>query len=115
MPHARDLSAISRGALEIPPENFALSARTQRLQGDAAELYASIMEECRAYAEARKQLVRDALKRRQKDANGPLSTIDKSKLRSRREAKVTRAKEREFEDALKHVIRWFIAQRKAET
>jgi len=108
-----DLSAISRGKMEIPPDNFNLSPRMQQLQGDDGELFDGIIKECRKYAEGRKELVRGAFKKRQREARLPLSTIDKSKLRSRREAKVTRVKEREFEAALKDVIRWFIAQRSA--
>lgn len=110
-----NLSAISRGDLEIPSESFHLSPRLQQLQGDDAELFEHIIDECRKYAEGRKELVRGAFKKRQREAGLPLSTIDKSKLRSRREAKVTRVKEREFEAALKDVIRWFISQRLANT
>lgn len=109
-----DLSAISRGDLEIPAENFHLSPSLQQLQGEDEDLFESIMDECHKFAEDRKELVRGAFKKRQLEAGLPLSAIDKSKLRSRREAKVTRVKEREFEAALKDVIRWFISQRPAD-
>lgn len=110
---APDLSSISRGEVDIPSESFKLSPTMQQLQGGDAQVFDAIIDECRNYAEGRKELVRGAFKKRQREAGVPLSTIDKSKLRSRREAKVTRVKEREFEAALKDVIRWFITQRNA--
>jgi len=121
-----DLSAISRGVLDVPEKNgmFYLSpsliteyTSTSTAMSDK-DLFEGILEECRKYADERKELVRAALKKRQRevtDTGVSLSPIDKSKLRSRREAKVHRVKEREFDGALKDVIRWFISQRSVNT
>ena len=79
--------------------------------GDSEVLHRRVVAEAARYADERKELVRKALKKRQNDAGVALTPIDKSKLRSRREAKVHRVKEREFERALKDAIHWLIVER----
>lgn len=117
-----DLSVISRGELDVPAKSsmFQLSPSliTEYYTADKEQdrvLFGKILDECRKYADERKELTRAALKKRQRDVTETtgvsLSPTDKSKLRSRREAKVHRVKEREFDAALKDVIRWFISQR----
>jgi len=111
-PSGVDLSAISCGDIQIPPSTFELSPNTQTLRGNDEKLLNEILQECRNYSENRKKLARGAMKKRQNEAGMVLSTIDKTKLRSRREARVTRVKEREYIVALKEVIKWFIKHRK---
>ncbi len=112
-----DLSAISRGRLELPPDDvgFVPSLRLQddirRFTKSPDSLCACIIDEAERYAEDRKMLVRTELKRRQDTAGIVLTPLDKGKLRSRREAKVHNVKKNEFQRALKDVIRWLIDER----
>lgn len=118
------LAHISRGPVELPidPTGFQMSPKLQRdlhcTEGnDVDQLLARVVREAAKYADERKELVRDELKRRMRrsDVHGALTVIDKSKLRSRREAKVHRVKEQQFERALKDALRWLIAEKAADT
>ncbi len=115
-----DLSAISRGRLELPPDHVGfvpsllLQDDVRRVSETPERLHARIIDEAERYAEDRKALVRTELKRRQNTAGVALTPIDKGKLRSRREAKVHNVKKREFERALKDTIRWLIDERAAQ-
>lgn len=115
-----DLSAISRGKLDVPEDtvgfmpSLVLQDDVRRLSQSPGTLHARIIEEADRYAETRKALVRTELKRRQDNAGVALTPIDKGKLRSRREAKVHNVKKREFERALKDTIRWLIEERVIE-
>ncbi len=112
-----DLSAISRGRLELPRDDvgFVPSLRLQddmrRVTESPETLCERIIDEAERYAEERKMLVRTELKRRQDLARVELTPLDKGKLRSRREAKVHNVKKNEFQRALKDVIRWLIEER----
>lgn len=74
------------------------------------ELAERLFEEAEEFAAGKKQQVRDALKEKQLKVHRSLTMIDKGKLRSRREARVHRVKEKEFERALKDALRWLIAE-----
>lgn len=113
-----DLSEISAGPLDIREDRrgFRISVSLQsailsRGQGlrDVDGLVSKVCDEAMEYANQRKEEVRNALKAKMRRAEGGLSTREKSKLRSRREARVSRTKEREFEQALKSVIRSLVA------
>ncbi len=112
-----DLSAISRGRLELPPDDVGfvpsllLQDDMRRVTDSPEALWARVMDEAERYAEDRKMLVRTELKRRQNTARIELTPLDKGKLRSRREAKVHNVKKNEFQRALKDVIRWLIDER----
>ena len=114
-----DLASISRGPIDVPdgdmqfvmsPELVA-ALRAARTRDLTPALQQRVIAEATRYADTRKSAVRNALKERQHNAAVHLSPIDKSKLRSRREAKVHRVKERAFERALKDAIHWFIDDR----
>ncbi len=116
-----DLSAISRGQLELPQDDagfvpsLLLQDDMRRVTESPEALCARIIGEAERYAEDRKTLVRAELKRRQETAGIELSPLDKGKLRSRREAKVHNVKKNEFQRALKDVIRWLIDERAEES
>lgn len=114
-----DLSSISRGELDIPPDEtgFVISEslkhdlRTARSNGRNVDtLVQKVLDEANGYAERRKELVRRALKNRQLGVHHSLTMIDKGKLRSRRDARVHRVKLKEFESALKSALRWLISE-----
>lgn len=121
MAASADLSRISRGQLDIVEDDakFVMSPELQRdLEApnvnECPDLWERVLKEATRHAEKRKELVRDALKQRQNNSGVALSPIDKSKLRSRREAKVHRVKERAFEQALKDAIKWLIDKRSSD-
>jgi len=77
-----------------------LDSLVQRLCGEA-ELYAN----------DRKELVRNEMKRIENQVGENLTTNDRTKLRSRREAKVSRTKNQEYERALLSALKWLIRER----
>lgn len=113
------LSSISSGDLGIPKDSsgFIISEDLQHVlrnkeahNQDTEELLKRLVEEANAYAKRRKELVRNKLKERAFRIRHSLTVIDKSKLRSRREARVHREKEKHFEHALKDAILWMISE-----
>lgn len=113
----RDLSKISRAELNLPEdEGFKLSPTLQRMLRrpnravDIDEILHRVYKEARTYAESRKELVRNEMKRKLLEVRGTLTAREKGKLRSRREAKVHRVKEQHLEKALRNTIKWFITE-----
>ncbi len=113
----RDLSEISRAKLDLPEdEGFELShhlktiLRRPTAATDVDEILHHVYSEARRYAEDRKELVRNELKKRLREVRGTLTAREKGKLRSRREAKVHRVKEQHLEKALRKTIRWLITE-----
>lgn len=118
----RDLSKISRAELNLPEDKgFELSnalknvLRTRTNAQDVDDILSYIFSEAKRYAEERKELVRNELKKRLLEVHGTLTPREKGKLRSRREAKVHRVKEQHLEKALKHTIKWLILEFSART
>lgn len=111
-----DLSLISRAETKLEDETFEMSKDLQSCllkperTRDPDALVKRVCEEALQYAERRKEIVRESLKKQLRDTPNKLSNHDKGKLRSRREAKVHRVKEQQLELALKAAIRWLIAE-----
>lgn len=118
-----DLSAISTGSVDVPDggREFELSEELQielcsvfrnRTPFDTTDLLRRVSHEAHQFATSRKEHVRDVLKERQRTAEqrSQLSVSDRSRLRSRREARVSRVRQRAYEGALKNLIRWVLRQ-----
>lgn len=120
------LSEISTVEVDDPENNkiFELSTTLQnvlqeKMHGepcdelkDAEALTSLVSKEALKFATSRKEHVRGALKAKQQDLERKrvLSVRDRSRLRSRREARVSRVRDRAFESALKDAIRWLLSQ-----
>lgn len=107
------LSEISTGVVDPlsslpfkPSDALICDVRSNPREVD--EIVRKISHEALQFANRRKEHVRSTLKSRQQQAESKLSVSDRSKLRSRREARVTRVKERAYEKALKDSIHWLV-------
>ena len=108
-------SSASSDVEDILEENstFVMSAELQRAlhapsKNDCATLMEIIVGEAKIHADTRRKLLQIALKQRRNDSGVALSSIDKSKIHSCREAEVHRAMQCAFREALGDAIKWFL-------
>lgn len=115
LPQTPDLSEISKVELDAEEEisPFKLSVQLQEdlcgCEGSPFELTNRVCDEVDDFVTERKERVREALKEQMRRVEHRLSVSDKTKLRSRREARVSKFKQRAYESALKDSIRWTIS------
>lgn len=107
------LSEISQASITEDCSRFTISgelqaALQQAQMQDVTALTNRVFNEAAKYATDSKENARAKLKLNQKRVENSLTTIEKGKLRSRREARVHRIKKKAFERALKDAIKWLI-------
>ncbi len=112
---AEDLSALSCANLNLPPtDEYKISdvvLKKIRRQGENRnEVIEIIFAEIEAKAIQRKHMVRAKLKKNLKDQGARFKSVEKTILRSRREARVHRVKELEQEKAMRNAIRQLIRE-----
>lgn len=104
--------------LQSEPENgFTLSLNLQdaltsgsvRQQMSVDQLMDEVYREAEQHAQARKKVARQKLKTSATQESQRLISKERSLLRSRIEAKVSRVKSQELENALKSALRWMVA------
>lgn len=112
-----NLSEISQANIHHESDEFVISDKlltvirnSHRVGHDAGALSEDVINEATEYANRRKKNARSQLKERQRRVEPSLNTIEKGKLRSRREARVHKIKEKALESALKDALSLLIAE-----